>query len=235
MILSVVMCAIMTVIATGFQVAGMCIPMWWAYDTHNLRHYCGLFKIPWKTCEKDRCTVIAADFNDPDYPLDWLHYTCTLEILGSCLGGASVITIMVWLWYLGKSKTSRCIIRFLKLLAILLQAFAGMTTIIGIVIVIFYAKYSRLLWATWLCLTGALLFFVGLTITWKFPKLHIHWRSEPELTSEVSNATPLSTMSREFNEPPPPYHVAVSQNSNISSNQSSGKRSYVEISKPIYI
>ncbi|XP_052831930.1 uncharacterized protein LOC106873969 [Octopus bimaculoides] len=170
-----------------------------------------------------------------DYPLEWLPYAYTLEILGSCLGGASVITLVVWLWYLGKSKTNRCIIRFLKLLAILLQAFAGMTTICGITIVIFKAKYSRLLWATWLCLTGALLFFVGLTITWKFPKLNIHWRSEPELASEISNATPLSTMSREFNEPPPPYHVAVSQNPDIATKQTSGSRSYVEISKPIYI
>lgn len=61
MILSVVMCAITTVVATGFQVAGMCIPMWWTYKIHDRHYYCGLFKIPWKICHEGRCTVIATD------------------------------------------------------------------------------------------------------------------------------------------------------------------------------
>lgn len=239
MILSVVVCAIMAVVATGFQVAGMCIPMWWRYDIHSYRYYCGLFKIPWKTeiCQKGRCVAFATDgemTNKNDYPVDWIPYAYTLEILGACLGGASMFTIVIWLWYLGKSKKNTCIIRSLKLLAILFQAFAGLTTTSGIIIVCSKAEYTTLLWATWLCLAGALLFFIGVGMTWKFPKLNIRWRSDPHLDSEVSNATPLSTMSREFNEPPPPYHVAVSQNPGVSTSQSTS-RSYMEISKPIYI
>lgn len=120
------------------------------------------------------------------------------------------------------------------LIAFFLFFLSGLTTTSGIIIVCSKAEYTTLLWATWLCLAGALLFFIGVGMTWKFPKLNIRWRSDPHLDSEVSNATPLSTMSREFNEPPPPYHVAVSQNPGVSTSQSTS-RSYMEISKPIYI